>query len=297
MTTQSWSFGIDHQNDAGFRAWGAGFSAKLLAVGLTQTADTGQINWVTAARPGTNSDGGYEIWRFNDAAHATAPIFIRFDYGTGANASRPRIRVTLGTGSNGSGTITGAFQTIVSVSANAGTATGGTLTNYMCYADGFFGFVFGAGGANTGLAFAGMMLARSNDSNGDPDTLGAVFMRSRDATTTSTDGACRSFRFAATAANYTEVTGGGMFIHIPGAETGSNVSGDVQAYIAFAPFPRVLPVNGMCAMYTSELAEGSTMSTTLVGANSRTYLNVGRQLGEIWTAELPANFGLCMVWE
>lgn len=297
MTTQSWSFAVDHQTDAGFRAWGADFNAKLTAIGLTQTSDTGQINWASVTRPGTSTNAGYEIWRFNDAAHSTAPIFIRLDYGTGGSAARPRVQLTIGTGSNGSGTITGAVQSAVTVSATTGSATGGTVTSYFCYADGFLGIVHGAAGPATGLAFTGFIIGRTVDTNGDPDTLGAFLVRQNSPSSATADSAWRSFRFAATAVNYTEVTGDGQFIHCTGAETGSNVSGDVQAFIAFGPFPRFLPLNAVCAMFISELAEGSTMSATLVGTNSRTYLNVGRQLGEAWTAENRALFGLCMVWE
>jgi hypothetical protein len=44
-----------------------GIAAQIAAMGLVQTSDTGQINWVTVARPALNTIAGYEIWRFNDA--------------------------------------------------------------------------------------------------------------------------------------------------------------------------------------------------------------------------------------
>jgi hypothetical protein len=69
-------------DDATFRAWGSGIAAQIAAMGLVQTSDTGQINWVTVARPALNTIAGYEIWRFNDALQATKPVFIRIDYGT-----------------------------------------------------------------------------------------------------------------------------------------------------------------------------------------------------------------------
>jgi hypothetical protein len=51
---------------------------------------------------------GYRIYRMADSLQATAPVFMRLDFGS-ANAGTliPNIWPTIGTGSNGSGTITG----------------------------------------------------------------------------------------------------------------------------------------------------------------------------------------------
>ena len=94
-------------DDATFRTWGSGIAAQFAAVGLVQTADTGQINWTTVARPGVGSYGGYEIWRFNDSFQATAPVFIKLEYGVGTAADRPALRITVCTSTNGAGTPAG----------------------------------------------------------------------------------------------------------------------------------------------------------------------------------------------
>lgn len=72
---------------------------------LTQTADTGQVNWtnVTTA-PGGQSIRDYEVYKFSDPLQATAPIYIRFDY---VFYLALRILVTVGTGTDGAGGITG----------------------------------------------------------------------------------------------------------------------------------------------------------------------------------------------
>lgn len=95
--------------DATFRQWAQGIHNALVAVGMVQTADTGQINLATAARPGAlNTAAGYEIFRFSDALQATAPVFIKIEYGVGGALDRPSIAVTVGTGTNGAGTLSGA---------------------------------------------------------------------------------------------------------------------------------------------------------------------------------------------
>lgn len=95
-------------NDSEFREFCSRVSSAFQAVGMVKTNDTGQINLTTVSRPGAGGDGGYEIWRFNDALQATVPIVFKVVYGI-ASASSGRITIYVGSGSNGSGTITGQY--------------------------------------------------------------------------------------------------------------------------------------------------------------------------------------------
>lgn len=106
--------------DAQFRTWGSAYAAKFASMGLVQTADTGQVNWATVLTPGgTNTVGGYEIWRMDDALQATAPIFIKFEFGSGAAAANGSIWFTLGNGSNGAGGLLGVVSTRQQVQCNS----------------------------------------------------------------------------------------------------------------------------------------------------------------------------------
>lgn len=90
-----------------FRSWGSAISTALNAVGLVKTADTGQIDWTTVqGTTTTNQKRGYEIWRFADSLQATRPVFIKLEYGSGANTTNPQIWLTVGTATDGAGTIT-----------------------------------------------------------------------------------------------------------------------------------------------------------------------------------------------
>lgn len=129
MATDTRSLPAFLSNDADFRSWGSGIAAQLLAMGLVQTADTGQINWTTVNRPGTSTAAGYEIWRFADSLQGTAPVFIKVEYGIAGVADRPSLWFTVGTGSNGSGTINGVVGTRCQIGAASKTA-GVTLTSY-----------------------------------------------------------------------------------------------------------------------------------------------------------------------
>jgi hypothetical protein len=125
MSTDTRTLTFDSTSDANFRAWGSGIAASLVAAGLVQTSDTGQINWTTVSRganPGTSVESiyGYEIYRFNDALQATKPVFIKVEYGVlwsvtsgGATAtpSQSVIYITVGTSTNGAGTVNSAVIT------------------------------------------------------------------------------------------------------------------------------------------------------------------------------------------
>lgn len=92
-------------------------SDLITAAGIPKTTDTGQADFTTpvGATPANNTYPFYEIRKFNDALQATAPIFIKIEYGnsqfpTNNSGNVFSTRWTFGTGSNGAGTLTGATQ-------------------------------------------------------------------------------------------------------------------------------------------------------------------------------------------
>lgn len=124
MATDQRTINSAFSTDADFRAWGVALAAQFAAVGLVKTADTGQIDWTTIVKPfTTNQKQGYEVWRFNDALQATKPVFIRIDYGSGANALNPSLWVIIGTATNGAGTLTGQVVTQKQILASNGVYT------------------------------------------------------------------------------------------------------------------------------------------------------------------------------
>lgn len=132
MTTSTFSVVPRQSSDAEFRSWGSAISTALAAVGMTQTADTGQINWTTVTRAGANNtDAGFEIWRFNDAMQSTFPVFMRLGYGRSNNSDSNRLAISFGSGTNGSGTLTGVWLS----STDIGMISSGSSA-LDCYASG-----------------------------------------------------------------------------------------------------------------------------------------------------------------
>lgn len=166
-TPSNWT----NSSDANFRAWGSYISARLAAVGLVQTADTGQIDWNSVTAPsGINTFQGYEIWRFNDALQASAPVYIKIEYGEGGATDNPSIKLTFGSGSNGSGTLTGTVS--ATYQAQGAAAQSGSVTVIGSGDTGRFCMNGGFTGAAQGMIFG---FERSKDAAGN-DTTEAVLI-------------------------------------------------------------------------------------------------------------------------
>lgn len=169
----------DVSTDAAFRIWGSMISTKLGQCGLVQTTDTGQIDWVTVTKPpvSANAVSGYEIWRFNDSFQSTTPVFIKIEYGCGNNTSFPGIFVTISSGSNGSGTLTGTTTTRMSVRGYSPASAASAC--YFCGDTGRFCMSLWIGssqGANAGMFFS---IERTVDAGGNP-TSEAVLVCARE---------------------------------------------------------------------------------------------------------------------
>jgi hypothetical protein len=289
MTTQTWTTVVDQSSDAAFRTWGSEFNTKLAAVGLVQTADTGQINWTTVTRAAINSDAGYEVWRMNDTQQATAPIFLKIFYGSASNQNIPRIRIQLGTASNGSGTVsgTGSANTDTISYSGAAPSTVSLFTSYACAVDGAFwiSWKLGAGGGGTQTicphGFYGVF--RSCDSSGvaSADAVMQVF-----SSTAATSMPARSISF--TASTIYGGAGSNAWWLLPYSITSSLVSGTPQIFKGTIVTPRVRPSNYVAASLIVELNVGVTCTATFVGSTSHTYLACASLNGASGTQSVTA---------
>lgn len=297
MTTQSWSSGNLHDTDANFRIWGSEFSAKLAAVGLIQTADTGQINWATAVRGGSSTDSGYEVWRFNDSLQGSAPLFLKFYYGTGTTITTgPRIRVEVGTGSNGSGTITGmGAGTVFLGNYHFNTAGSGTSTpSLMCHTEGFFGYSWKQGATSQGW----FILTRTCDATGAPDTYGYTVMGyGQSSASSGNSNVLRHARTSGTPAAIYTLNGSGtsniVFVPYGYPVPTTTPDGNRQLYLCWGGYPQIRPIFSLCGYYNTEITTGATVSVAMVGSTPRTYIALA--FGS--DASPSTSYRIAMLWE
>ena len=293
MATRTWVSPVSHADDAGFRAWGLELSTELDAF-LPKTADTGQINWSTVTRPATNTAAGYEIRRFNDALQATAPILIKIEYGTGANAAFPGVWLTVGTGSNGSGTLTGSItqRTLCSFS---GIPYSGNFPSLISASAGFFGLLWKQGSAGSGNGYGLCCIARHADASGAATGEGFLVLWGAPNATTVCMAQC-----VRTASPATVFAASNQFSLVPGQVVSSAVDSDYQAYAVMGIHPRVWVVPWLATVCLADIPDRATFTTALVGSTPRTLISVGAGFRPIVVGVGPgtvASYGLAMVWE
>jgi hypothetical protein len=269
MTTHTWTGRIDNTNDTTFRAWIDGIATALSTIGLVQTADSGQVNTGTVTIPGVNhTAAGYQIWRMNDTHQATCPIFFKMEYGRGATATAASIWLTVGTGSDGAGTLTGIFQARVQHSSGGGNDTN-NRTNYACAQDGIFWLAHS--GAIVGSAPAWLMgFSRFCDDNGTVRDDGGLFFTGHTGATNSlpsaqSAGATRFYRPTLSAVTGGSVAGIGA---LPvGAMPSSGAYGtDVAVWEAATWSDQPRKLFGLVVGKGADFSFGSTVSAEVFGA-------------------------------
>lgn len=275
MTTASWSTPVDHTSDAGFRAWGSELKGKFALVGMIQTADTGQINWATVTLPAANSLGGYEIWKLS-----SGNLYFKIGYATGNATNMPELQVQVGTGSNGSGTLTGTLSTTLVATTNNAGSPFSSITNYQSYLCATANYVMlswkiSANSGSPSIGFNFFTVMQTVDSTGAATSLGyLIYTGQRSA---------GAFQSVSTAAG---ITGPGQqgntnsTTMVFGAATATPASsqdgaGDNQAFLwwfSVLGYTPVTPLLHIATALSSDLTLGSTAILTLVGSTPHTYL-------------------------
>jgi hypothetical protein len=173
MATSTATIALLQTTDAEFRTWVAAFITNCTAVGLVQTADTGQINTSTVLKPaGASTAQGYAMFKFDDGL---TDFYIKFEFGGGTDgASQPAIWHTTGWATDGAGTLTGSqiserFRHSFTLGNN-----GYTGDVDFCFDDGCFNMVFNNARVGSNPATHGLMFERFRTAGtGAPNALGA----------------------------------------------------------------------------------------------------------------------------
>lgn len=272
--------------DADFRTWGSTISAALATLGLVQTADTGQINWTTVSKPaGTNTAQGYEIWRFADSQQGTTPIFLKIEYGSGSAIDRPSIWTSIGSASNGSGTLTGQLSTRVQTAAAASKSAAVTLP---FYASGNSGELILAINVDTATNTFGFLVSVE---------------RPKDSTdTTTSEGVLATFNMNGTwTCQYVPGTGSVPATSVtlcsmaPAMWARSAAGANADATPVFIPLGGVWRYSHLLITAAGDFAAAGTMTTTIFGS-SHTYMALDKTCSNAATVSGIIS-GLAIRWE
>lgn len=313
MTTATLAHVINATTNAGFRAWVIDMQTLFAAAGLVMTADTGQIDTATVVI----GDASVAFWGYNIYRLPDSSLYFKFEWGTWTGGgNNPGIAITVGEGSNGAGTLTGAVSSrFVDTTGwdNGGSSVKSTTqvyNSYCCVTNDFFGLMFGSyaneSGDVGGFGLYGMIcVSKTADrTTGAATSLGYQLFIQRETGASGDAGPAplvQNVRRAATAATYASTN---YFCLIPGATstvpaTAFNESGQALSHIFWGNFPHSEPIIGMCALrFNSGVPRYTSFITTLFGSTPHTYLYVSS--GFNYTCESSynnLNFRPAMLWE
>jgi hypothetical protein len=269
-TTATGSYVCDNSTLTNFKSWAQAISNAFSAFGWTQTADTGQVNWSSIASV-PSSTYVYEVWKASDALASTMPIYVKIGYG--ASSTSPRIQITVGTSSNGSGTITGQAMTGTPWTITGTSFSNGGATTYPCYFSGSTGeFRMWMWGNPTGSPGYGTLfvIERGKDGSGanTADYVTALY-------------ACQ---FSSSTAGQQTITASGVgnlengvlgLALTSGSGTGL-AFGTVTALPVFPVLGKVgNPMLGLMTAVVADAAINSTVTVTSMYGSTHTYIAAG----------------------
>jgi hypothetical protein len=306
MATQILNLVCDSSTLTNFKAWAQPISTAFSTFGWLQSADTGQVNWSSiAAVPGSGAYV-YEVWQPNDGL---ANFFLKVEYGNFSGATNcPSLRITVGTSTNGAGTINSGIIMGPFTTVNQAFTPSSTTTQYECDfsgAPGRFGVMLWRTGINWSPQF--FAIERSVNSSGAyTSSYVTVYIVGYNASNI----LCfhRSLVFGVGVAPPSSAvypTGGNsgqggwnVRVSIPGTGTSTNAFQNSIPFDTCAPNVGYLDFPGTIAgsAYGPDIVDGVTFQVTLYGS-TRTYMP-----GKQWTygfagpasGSLTQWYALCM---
>jgi hypothetical protein len=303
-TNWSWPKFDTNPTSAQLQAWVSRTLDALSAAGLVQTADTGQVNPTgTLTWPAAGVDFGYAIFRFNDALQGADPLFIRITFGKGSGSqNNPRMVLSVGQGSNGSGTLTGAVAgpLLVCHPFTANSTAGSDYQLLASAAEGHACLVTFTGSTSLKVNGAGgwFSIERSRDpSSGAFDGRGVSILNKASAFSASE---LRFLRFTPT--TFDGLAAEACIVPALPAST-SLLNGDKQLYPHFYAAPEVRQRWSTFTVRQSEFAALATSfsATPVTSLGARTFINIGvpsdTGIGAICNGTDNTSFCACFLWE
>jgi hypothetical protein len=262
VTTTTWSSKCEVDSAADFNALFVGIYNALVGTnGWVQTADTTQINLSTnSSFPSTtNQSIGWQMWHMNDSLEASYPVFMKIEFGSGSGATYPAIWITLGTGSDGSGNVTGIFMARTQIVVNG--AGSSSASNFVCVKPNCLLIRLGQGSTTYQLAF----VVERNHSSAGVDT---------------TDGCLVLWQSGSSSIGswYVPFAGGGPTSYAkwscnPAPSGSGSLSPNINAYPVRAWNPgESVPFQMVAGFINGDLAVNSTFSITAWDGVARTYI-------------------------
>jgi len=250
----------------------------LVSLGLVQTSDTGQLSlasvptWVNTI----SYDYGYTVYRWNDALQATYPIYLKIQWKNSASDVDGFTNViTVGAGSNGSGTITGLLVGPVTLNDTTATVNATAHASYMCYANSALTVSLFGANTNAGRFFS---VDRMRDADGTANAHGVVLTTFARAGTTPT--VAQSFFSVVGGGTAAATTAVSCFVPYSYFNTFNtlDLAGDIPVFGHTFLTPHANHLLAVVTVLQADIAADTEFSVIRLGA-SHTYRAVGTRAG------------------
>ena len=262
----------DNSTAPHFQAWAQFFEDTLVTTGgWFVTSDTGQTLPSALTIPiAGNSKRGYRVYQMSDSG---VPVFMRIDFGSSSNQNVPGIWYTIGTGSNGTGTITGVlYNGGASAAPNVSCNTNQTFGPFNSYGSAMAARASIAMFVSSNPAFHFVFtISRTKDSSG-ADTNDGLLIILRDGQLTSNG--IQTSRYIIYAGGVQPTAETGLNYILTTRSPSESFGGDIGVGIV-SHFKGLAQQPGTAMLITNsnDVSAESTITATFYGA-ARTYIQL-----------------------
>lgn len=254
------------------------------------------------------------------ALSSGAPVIFRLDFGGGGATTSPQMWVTVGAGTNGSGTIAGTAATsrMTQVACFTGNAPASLITAYTSRyvynsTFGYLGLAFKYGSIAANLPTGSVLLFRTNDASGNA-TANAVVLLTNSATNvglqTAASGAMQCMTWNGSGVGSTifptlSATNSLLWLSFTGvfvfglAATLENSIAFITPIYTMDPGLKFNAYNGVGLL--GDFPLGNTASFAMVGSTALTFISLGTCFGNSGAGGFGgvtnANLTFCMMWQ
>lgn len=301
MNKVTWG-ALNTKNDtaANLKAWIQALHDNLLAAGLVQTADTGQLS--ISGISAVLSAGSYLaplIYRFDDSLAGSSPVIIKLRPYAGYFSTDPprgNVAISVGTGTDGAGNLTGPntgeFNFYNSSSGNGATFATADTQSYAMHSEGRFALCLGVGAYTStynGFCMAFLDVARTAS--------GLAIARNPAAYNSNTVVAPSSMRIQK---GYLHSVMGAWrqdLSYWAGGSDAATSSGAVQMQRTYRLTPSIQPDPALALYWAPNVTAGDQFDLSVDGV-TRNYIALGDGTGLIADPITNANPpGIALLWD
>lgn len=291
---------------ANAKAWIQALHNNLIACGLVQTSDTGQLDIAgIAALPAAGAFFGSLLYKFSDSLATSKPVIIKFQPGIGSfgGANSPMLQAQVGFATDGAGAITGVNSAVFNAFNNGGGNQRAEVTtetpSYAVHGEGYFGLCLNLNSFSSSInAFCSIYLTvmRTQNSSGVPTTDGVSIARNAagydSGSTVAGNIAPRAMKALLTTSMSTWRQD--MQAWIGGADAASYL-GNTQLQRAYRLAPALVPDPSMALYWATSIVTGDEFDLTIDGI-TRHYIALGINHGMIADTLNWRSVGFAMLW-